>query len=174
MTTAGPFSSLVGDSLRRHGPAALAKLLGTTARTVERWADGTRTPNEATQTRVLGILAAPEAKGGSPPKPAAADDDPRKVAAETVRVLQLELARLATDPHATSRERASVASSLTSATKLHARLSGALEITPGQLLRLPVLQQIKNAIIEAARPWPDALLAIADALDGWADEEERR
>jgi hypothetical protein len=90
--------------------------------------------------------------------------DAKATASATVRRLERELDRLDGDVLATARERASVASSLTSATRLLAKLSGALDVTKSQILRSPVWESMTVAIVESLAPWPDASIAVAKAL----------
>jgi hypothetical protein len=90
--------------------------------------------------------------------------DAKTVCAQTVQRLQGELARLDEDVMATSRERASVASSLTSATRLYARLSGALDLTKEQVLRSPHWREVLAVLTDALAPVPGALDAATKAL----------
>lgn len=116
-------------------------------------------------------------KGGEPitPKlsldPEAVDDgDPRAVAAANVRRLRRYLDALETDKNATMKERASISTSLNSATAMLARLSGAIEITPSQIFRSPAWARVKAKFVEAGRPWPDCLEAQGQALLALAGE----
>jgi hypothetical protein len=105
-----------------------------------------------------------------PPRPADAPpiaelpSDAKATAEATVRRLEQQLDRLATLGTASARECASVASSLTSATRLLARLSGALDITKSQIERSPHWAGMMATIADALAPYPDAAAAVAKAL----------
>jgi hypothetical protein len=127
--------------------------------------------------------APPSTPASSTPPPTAAhraaqtpaafvvQESPEVVARDTVRRLRRELDRLDDDPEATSRERASVSTALTSATRLLARLSGALEISQSQILRSPHWQAIQQTIVDALRPWPESLAAAHKALQAFGGRE---
>jgi hypothetical protein len=121
-------------------------------------ASGPQTPHE--------VAHPPKADPGPTSEPATIPPaaDAKATASATVRRLERELDRLDGDALATARERASVASSLTSATRLLAKLSGALDVTKSQILRSPVWESMTVAIVESLAPWPDASIAVAKAL----------
>jgi transcriptional regulator with XRE-family HTH domain len=98
------------------------------------------------------------------PEEAGGEEAAESVARDTVRRLRRELDRLDSDPEATSRERASVSTALTSATRLLARLSGALELSPSQILRSQAWRTIVVALVDALRPIPGACDAAAKCL----------
>ncbi|MGH7439124.1 MAG: hypothetical protein ACRENE_25835 [Polyangiaceae bacterium] len=90
--------------------------------------------------------------------------DSRRVAAETVERLRRQLERLDGDPAATPRERAQVATALTSATRLLAKVSGALDVSPRQIVSSPHWRAIVAALVEALAPYPEAAEAAAKAI----------
>jgi transcriptional regulator with XRE-family HTH domain len=182
--TRAPELAALAALVRRHGATELAKKLGTTARTVERWADGSRSPLPRALSRIKRLLAkgaptpdagatppgrarsqadggegGPEAPGGAP-----VAYDALGVSEDTLRRLRRELDRLEADPLATSRERAAVTSSLTQATRLHARLTGVLELSESAILRAPRWRAIEQVLVAALTPFPEALDAAAKAL----------
>lgn len=126
-------------------------------------------PQEAPQPAPVPTPAV--AKGEAmPPSPSNAQETPEEapeaasVVAEQLADLRREQRRLATDPKATTRERVQNNAALTAVTKLHAKLSGSLELTPSQVLRSPVWRSLQTVLVEALRPWPDAMAAAAKAL----------
>ncbi len=96
--------------------------------------------------------------------------DALSVATATVETLRAALERLRTDQSASPRELGSVASSLTQATRLLAKLTGSLELTEKMIIRAPATARVIKAIIEALRPFPGATEACAQALQK-LDEE---
>jgi hypothetical protein len=104
-------------------------------------------------------------RGAVPAAPGALDTTDAKAVTEAlVARLTKELDRLDSDPEATPRERASVSSSLTSATRLLARLSGALDVTPSQIMRSPHWRPLLAAMVAALAPFEGAAAALAKAL----------
>lgn len=91
--------------------------------------------------------------------------EPREIASEAVDELLDELRRLKRDPTVTATERARVATALTGALRLHARLTGSLEITKGMILRSPHWVEIAETIIAVVAPHPEVATAMAAALD---------
>jgi hypothetical protein len=96
--------------------------------------------------------------------------DAKAVTESLVARLTKELDRMDSDPAATPRERASVSSSLTSATRLLARLSGALDVTPSQIMRSPHWRPIVAALVSAVAPFEGASAAVAKALRSFEGE----
>jgi hypothetical protein len=188
-STRAPELVALAALVRRHGPADLARKLRTTARSVERWADGSRSPSTSARTRIKRLLKGAETRAARPartrkspqPAPTASPaavsaaapvpvpaEDALAVSLDTLRRLRRELDRLELDPHATSRERAAVTSSLTAATRLHARLTGVLELSESAILRAPRWRAIEQVLVAALTPYPEALDAAAKALRGMA------
>jgi hypothetical protein len=185
-STRAPELVALAALVRRHGPADLARKLRTTARSVERWADGSRSPSTSARTRIKRLLKGAQthaarparARTSSAPGPAVSPastaaapvpaEDALAVSLDTLRRLRRELDRLEVDPHATSRERAAVTSSLTAATRLHARLTGVLELSESAILRAPRWRAIEQVLVAALTPYPEARDAAAKALRGMA------
>jgi hypothetical protein len=90
--------------------------------------------------------------------------DPKNVCEATVLQLRQELERLRFDKKATPRDRATISTALTSATRLHARLCGALEISKSMIVRSPHWAEIVDTLTAALSPFPDATAAAAGAL----------
>jgi hypothetical protein len=98
-----------------------------------------------------------------------ADIDAKATCADTIRHMTHELARLEKDAEATPRDRAAVATSLTSATRLLARLSGQLEITEAAIVRshpwrrlMDLLDAVHAVHPEAAKAWAAALRQVVE------------
>jgi hypothetical protein len=94
---------------------------------------------------------------------ASGDDlDAHQVSKDTVRRLGRELDRLDGDKGATARERAAVSTSLTSATRLLARLSGQLEVTHSAIVRSTAWGRILRTFDEVFSRHPEATKALAE------------
>lgn len=161
--------------------AAVGKLIGASESAVRHYTTGRRTPAEEVRVRIQTVhgisaglwdvriaVVAPVAPPVQAEEPSAAAEDPldaHSVAEETVRTLRGQLAKLDADPEATSRERASVSTALTSATRLLARTSGSFEVTQATILRSPHWVALKAAIVDALAPVPGALDAMQKALE---------
>jgi hypothetical protein len=171
------FADRVAAFNRRHGPTEAGKRLSVAPRTVERWADGTRVPAAIDRARAEHVLEEADLANDAPTTSATSAPDTLAVAAQTVTTLQAELERLRQDKTSSARERASVASSLTSANKLYAKLSGAFEITDAMVLRSDVWTKLLVEILEALRPFPDAtkaLLARIQPIEAGARADEKK
>lgn len=98
------------------------------------------------------------ANGATVPQgePTAPDLDAKATCTDTIRRLALELERLDSAPDATSRDRAAVASSLTAATRLLARLSGQLEVTQVQIVRSAPWRHLMDLLDEVLAHHPKA------------------
>lgn len=90
--------------------------------------------------------------------------NPKAIAAATVDQLRETLKQLSDTDGAQPREISAVATALTAATRLLARLDGTLEITPTMLVRSPAWEELSTGISEALRPWPDAAAAVVEVL----------
>jgi hypothetical protein len=134
-----------------------------TAREPSRMTNATQSVRQAPR-----HASAPASRPGDP----IGDEAAEAVARDTVNRLRRELDRLDVDTDATSRERASVSTALTSATRLLARLSGALEISQSQILRSPHWQAIQQAVVGALRGNVEALAAVDTALRAFGGSEE--
>lgn len=77
--------------------------------------------------------------------------DARSTAQDTVDRLWRALSRLEGDKHATSREVAAVATSLTSATRLLARLTGSMEVSESQVVRSPAMRRVLAVMLDVLR-----------------------
>lgn len=174
-SNADGFAGDVAALVRRHGPSDAAKRLGAATRTVERWAAGETAPQASKKStveqRLARELAKPATKSAADALREAPADrelvpagDPCDTAAQTVARLSRELDRLDRDANATARERATVSTALVTATRLHARLSGALELTAQQIIRSPHWNDIVTALADALAPFPDAAHAASVAL----------
>jgi hypothetical protein len=128
-------------------------------------------PVGASTATVVAPAGAQARDGANASPPTAGAESAETVARDTVRRLRLELDRLDADPEATSRERASVSTALTSATRLLARLSGGLEITMSQILRSPHWQTILATLVSALRGNVEALEAVDRAFKALGGSE---
>lgn len=184
-------ATLAAALCKRVGPSAIARKVALTEAAVRLHATGASTPRPAARKRyakAYGVplgdwddFTAPRSPPRSPPPasespppsapepsdPTAVDDEALAVCRDTVARLRRELDRLDADPAGTARERASVSTALVSATRLLARLSGALEVTPtpSSILRSAHWSAVKVALLEALTPIPGALEAMAKALE---------
>jgi transcriptional regulator with XRE-family HTH domain len=170
--------------IARHGAAAIARRVGASASAVRAWSKGERRPGPGRRemlaeaygieagswlrrstagkqpTKVVETVAAPF------PATDGAESDALTVCRATVARLERELDRLGADPAATARERSSVASALTASTRLLARLTGSIEITPSMILRSPHWLALRTTLMDAIEPVPGALEAWVKALEG--------
>jgi len=167
----------------RSSHAALARRLGVSEASSRAMAAAQRKPGEGVRVKLeaLGIPseswdASPRRRPGrrppaAPPAPTSAavpassePVTPLEVTRDTIARLQRELDRLDQDPLATAQQRAGVSSALVSATRLFARLSGALDVTREQLLRSPHWRPLMGAIVAALEPFEGAVEAVARTL----------
>jgi hypothetical protein len=105
---------------------------------------------------------------------AAPATDTRAMSVETIVILRAELARLGRDPKATARERAAVATSLTSAVRMLSKLDGSNEISEVAICRSKPFRESCKVLKEALRPYPEAARAVARALCQWAGIDMER
>src|ERR1700722_15814495 len=92
--------------------------------------------------------SATKAKAKQPKTDVAVDvSNPKAIAAATVDQLRETLHQLSQIDGAQPREISSVATALTAATRLLARLDGTFEITPTMLVRSPAWEEISTAIV---------------------------
>ena len=192
MAKSAKSAALVGANglsalVRRHGSRPVARALDAEEASVRRWVAGKAEPRPAAREKMLAVyglvwdgapataepVAEPMATSESRPVATAApsDEAPRTGAVDaheeakaTVRQLRAAMDRLEADPLAAAREVAAVATSLTSATRVLGRFSGATDLTAPQILRSSEWRKVSGALIEAVRPFPGALDAIAKAL----------
>jgi predicted transcriptional regulator len=179
-------ATLVAALSKRLGASAIARKVALTEAAVRSHATGASTPRPGARKRYEKSYGVPSAtwddftaprsprrspaRASSPaptapePEDPTVDDEALDVARDTVMRLRKELDRLDADPAGTARERASVSTALVSATRLLARLSGALEITQSSILRSVHWSAIKVALVDALVVVPGGLEAMAKAL----------
>ncbi len=180
--------------VRRHGGPTVAGALGRSSGAIRNIAAGRRLPGGALVAAIATAYGIPEADWERPPEegprsgqgapeavgpPGAAAEampppeapsqpeataseasDPKALAMKTIERLGRDL----DDPDGTPKERATIATAMTSATRLLAKVSGSIELTPSQVLRSPTWRQLQGVVIDALRPYPQALEAISKAL----------
>jgi hypothetical protein len=170
------------DLVARSTHAAIARRLGVSEALSRALAAGQRKPGDAVRVKLepLGIpseqwdapaprsrrprTTAPLSPPPAPSTPAVPLGSAHDVTRNTCERLQRELDRLDQDPLATAQQRASVASALTTSTRLFARLSGALDVTREQLLRSPHWRPLVAVLVAALAPFEGAAEAVAKAL----------
>jgi transcriptional regulator with XRE-family HTH domain len=77
-----------------------------------------------------------------------------------------QLQKLTTDPSVTPYERSKLIEKLAEALHSIGKLTGeTLDMSEERLLRLPAWRRVKDAIFAALRPWPEAKVAVAEALE---------
>lgn len=160
--------------------ADLAKQLGCAVATVSRWKNGEATPEKAYRLKIhklwgvdpdawdqLDSAAKPRRKKKRTTKASAAS-----VAAEAdlwlhaVQDLRDELPKLVKDPAGRARITREAAGTLA----ILGRLTGiGLTVSARQILDSPNFRIIEGKIIQALEPWPDALRAVAAAIDDSRD-----
>jgi hypothetical protein len=152
---------------------------GVTLPTISRWGNGTRTPaDDAIKKQIEADggplvcewdeLPAKVAARPAPPPPAAgADATPDAVTAEANRLLAM--VRQANSDAATEddivRRVAAFASCATVMQRLGRLVGAGHAVTERQILDSPHMRIISDRIITALEPWPDALAAVAAALE---------
>lgn len=154
--------------------ANTAAKLGCSPRIVSGWRSGRKIPNEgsrATIERVYGIARAlwDKAASSEPTGPAAPPHAPEGVEArESAEArLQAQLARLRAqraDPELTERGRLELEKLELAASRALARAEG-LELTERQILASVAWRRVCDRMVSALEPWPDAMRAVAAALD---------
>lgn len=146
--------------------------------TISRWGNGTRTPADDAIKRQI------EADGGplvcewdempavvatrpAPPAAASSDATPDAVTAEANRLLTM--VRQANDDANTEddivRRVAAFASCATIMQRLGRLVGAGHAVTERQILDSPHMRIINDRIVTALEPWPDALAAVAAALE---------
>jgi hypothetical protein len=166
----------------KYGQATAVKRLGWRKEAVNRIVTGARLPTadqaEAIMKEIPVIMTTRIGTGGAtstkqetePNQDSKASQDPKTVATQTVATLQKAMADLNADPMSPVKEKAQLATALTSATKLLAVLSGSLEITESALVKSAPYARWKKLVTEALRPFPEAARAVLEACDKFAAE----
>ena len=158
----------------------LAKQLGCAVATISRWKNGEATPEKPWRLKIF-KLGGPEPDAwdevDTPTKPArkkkrTAKATPASVAAEAdlwlhaVQDLRDELPKLVKDPQGRARITREAAGTLA----VLGRLTGiGLTVSARQILDSPNFRIIEGRIIQALEPWPEALRAVARAIDDTRD-----
>ena len=158
----------------------LAKQLGCAVATVSRWKNGEATPDKPYRLKIYKLFGIePDAwdELDSPSKPTrkkkrTTKATPATVAAEAdhwlhaVQDLRDELPKLAKDIAGRARLMREAAGTLS----VLGRLTGiGLTVSARQILDSPNFRIIEGKIIQALEPWPDALRAVAAAIDDTRD-----
>ncbi len=176
---------------RRHSYAAIARSVGVSDVAVRKWATGQTMPSAARRGALAEAYALPVATWDLPASPnaperAPAEDvlsipkrggDPAtrqesgspvhivdRDAEELADLLRRALVRIESDPVASTKELAQLATAATSTLRLRARLSGRVEITESQVVRSPAFARVARIWGAALEPYPAAAKAVRDAL----------
>ena len=159
------------DSDRRP-QTTVARAFGVSPSAVQRHRLHAEKPRRATRKPRRGpppIAHGPEPTPATPRRPKAdkADGgtDARAVCVNTIARLQQELDALNEDDQASPRDRAAIATSLTGAARLLARMDGDFEITEAQILRAPAFRRVLDVAVKAIEPYPEVALAMCLALE---------
>jgi transcriptional regulator with XRE-family HTH domain len=138
------------SEVERGKKALDPKHYGALAAAIPGWAEAVRGPPSA------------------PPPPAAAPveptDDARQIAIDTLTALR---GRLATCPPSDIHK---VATAITAATRLLARLSGQLEVSEAQLLRSAAWAKAYTLLERTLERFPDAARAVAEAFEDFGSD----
>jgi DNA-binding transcriptional regulator YdaS (Cro superfamily) len=167
--------ALVRAAVKRSGSSAVARKLGVSEAAVRAWAAGERKPKgksaEAILEKLGGIVSAAVVIGppilprritdaSDPPSPDS--DDPRANAVATLRVLRAALEKA--DPC----DVPSIANSITSSSRLLARLSGQIDVTESQVLRSAAWTKLRRIIGAVLAEYPGAIERLDAALEAEA------
>jgi transcriptional regulator with XRE-family HTH domain len=168
--------------------------LGVSAFTVHRWETGATRPPKDLREKVRAVFGIPieawELLPSEPDPPGmpmapAPDDDPilddEELGAEAqtidgrvseveraLRTLMSEVAK----SEGSARERANVLETVTRTLGQIARMRGTYELG-ARLFKLPVYRRLRTALLDALKPYPEAMTAVADALEKVAAEYQR-
>ena len=177
--------ALVRAAVKRSGSSAVARKLGVSEAAVRAWAAGERKPKgksaEAILEKLGGIVSAAVVIGPPilPPRltdatpdvqslrtpsapPSSDSDDPRANAVATLRVLRAALEKA--DPC----DVPSLANSITSSSRLLARLSGQIDVTESQVLRSAAWTKLRRIIGAVLAEYPGAIERLDAALEAEA------
>lgn len=165
---------------RRYGTHEAARRLSTTPRTIQRWETGERVPTRKAAAQIIELHAAmvvprpiaPPQLAAPAPTEGTEDKDALAVCRATVARLERELDRLAGDVEASARERATVATALTAATRLLARLSGQLEVTHAAIIRSAAWRRILKNFEDVFARHPEAAKALQEFAQALHDGGE--
>jgi hypothetical protein len=156
----------VRELAKRLGNREVARRLGADHKAVGSWLAGKTSPGPKAREAIRALAVARETtRAAEPPAKADGDpptdtDDPRENARATLKRLRFFL-----DRAESSREAAPLANAITASSRLLAQLTGEIDISEVMLLRSLGWARIKAAMIESVRPYPDALKALADAIE---------
>jgi hypothetical protein len=158
----------------KHGQAELVRRLGWRKETIFKIVSGVRLPTPVQATVIVGEawLGAASTTRQAPgvSTPSQTPKDPKEVALSTVATLEKAMAELNADPTTPVKEKAQLATALTSATKLLAVLSGSLEITESTIIKSAAFARWLKIVTESLRPFPDAMRACLEACERFEKE----
>lgn len=160
----------------------IAHACGVSESTVSLWRSGLRTPSEVNRELLRDLLGialeawdeeAPEGERRPvPPVTSAPVTDLASAhaaivaeAARQLAIIQQAVDAIASDPLGSPQEVIRATSNAAKGLAMLGKLTGAtLDLSPNQLLASPAWRQLEHAIVEALEPWPEALLAVSEAL----------
>jgi hypothetical protein len=79
--------------------------------------------------------------------------------------LKVELERASADPHASIRDRAQLGSALAQSLRHLSRIRGEDALNARRIAKAPYFKKMMAALFDALRPWPQALEAVAAAME---------
>jgi|ERR1041384_2475166 hypothetical protein len=154
--------------------ANTAAKLGCSPRIVSGWRSGQKIPNErsrATIERAYGIARAlwDKAPSGAPasgsaPPPPTSDTAARESAEARLRAQLTRLKEQRADPALTERGRLELEKLELAASRALARAEG-LELSERKILSSVAWRRVRDRVVVALEPYPEAMRAVANALD---------
>lgn len=153
--------------VRRHGGVPVAKKIGVTEGMVRHILAGRKPLSSKLRAKLeaaypAGKIATPSASATAQAGDAASTRD---LCDANIAALKAEQARMASDPDASPRERASIATSLTSAIRLRARLHGETAVTEAAIEKSAPWRRLKAAILDALQKHPQAAEDVLAAVN---------
>ena len=151
--------------------AVAEQVAGVTTRSVQRHAEGTRTPNATIANRYVALHSKRHEKVAEEPARPAFDASRPTLEAVTNAAVQAEeiLTKAMRDPDASYRDKAGAIHALTRTLRDLAKLRGELEPTEASILRTPAWARLCDEVISALVEHPAAaksVIAALQALEG--------
>lgn len=167
------FQAMPGSSAEK------AARWGKSIATIDAWSRGLRKPRPLERRKIADAGGPHESAwleelplselNVAPPAVEAATASPagtRRLADELHTMIQQEIAALRGATEALPGKRAHVLGKLADSAAKLGKLTGHGVLSDAEILSSPVWLEIQEAICVALEPWPDAMLAVASALEG--------
>jgi transcriptional regulator with XRE-family HTH domain len=167
VTERNRLASAIGElAVRCGGAAELARRVGTTRQTVDRWLHGTRAPRAADLRRLqregLGAEPAPSI---ATPTDSPGTPRPREELERLLAIVRVWVEAAHADRRVSWRERSQLANAATSCARALARISGQEEPNDSQFLRSKIWRRIVEAMGPILSRFPDASAELSAALE---------